>query len=96
MDSLSWLIIGGGGIAIVYAILASSSVFSAPAGNDAMKKIAAAIQEGASAYLNRQYSTIGVVGAVIALLLWIYMSAYVAFGFVIGAVLSGCANKEVV
>ena len=92
MDSLSLIIIGCGLLAIVYAIFASSSVFASSAGTDRMQEIARAIQEGAKAYLNRQYSTIAVVGVVIAILLGMFMSKLVALGFLIGAILSGCAG----
>jgi K(+)-stimulated pyrophosphate-energized sodium pump len=92
MDSLSLIIIGCGLIALIYAIFASSSVFASSAGTDRMQEIAKAIQEGAKAYLNRQYSTIAVVGIVIAILLGMFMSKLVAFGFLIGAILSGCAG----
>ena len=69
MDSLSLIIISCGALAIVYAIFAASSVFACSAGTDRMQEIARAIQEGAKAYLNRQYSTIGVVGVIIAVAL---------------------------
>ena len=92
MDSLSLIIISCGALAIVYAIFAASSVFACSAGTDRMQEIARAIQEGAKAYLNRQYSTIGVVGVVIAVALGFFMSKLVAIGFVIGALLSGCAG----
>jgi len=81
-----------GGAALYYAYTTSKRVFSAPAGTPEMQRIAGAIQEGASAYLNRQYRTIGIVGIVVAILLWIFLSGLVALGFVIGAVLSGAAG----
>lgn len=86
------VIFGCAGLALLYAYFAGRSVFSCPAGNEDMQRIAAAIQEGASAYLNRQYSTIAIVGAIITLLLTLFMSFYVAAGFLIGAVLSGAAG----
>lgn len=92
MDSLSLIIIGCGLLAIVYAIFASSSVFASSAGTDRMQEIARAIQEGAKAYLNRQYSTIAVVGVIIAILLGAFMSKLAALGFLIGSILSGCAG----
>ncbi len=92
MDSLSLIIISCGALAIVYAIFAASSVFACSAGTDRMQEIARAIQEGAKAYLNRQYSTIGVVGIVIAAALGFFMSNLVAVGFLLGALLSGCAG----
>ena len=60
-----WLIILGGLLSIVYGIMTVSQVMSASAGNPRMQEIAAAIAEGAQAYLNRQYTTIGIVGVVI-------------------------------
>ena len=92
MDFLFLLINGCGLLAILYAAVTSSKVFSAPAGTPQMQQIALAIQEGAKAYLNRQYSTIGLVGVIIAALLTWFMSWHVALGFVIGAVLSGFAG----
>lgn len=68
MDSVSLVIFGSAILAIVYAIFASSRVFASPTGTPQMQAIAQAIQEGAKAYLNRQYTTIGMVGVVIAAL----------------------------
>ncbi len=92
MDSVSLVIIGCAILAIVYAIFASSRVFANPTGTPQMQEIAQAIQEGAKAYLNRQYTTIAAVGVVIAILLAYFLAPLVAIGFVIGAVLSGCAG----
>lgn len=92
MDFLSLIIISCGALAIVYAIFAASNVFACSAGTDRMQEISRAIQEGAKAYLNRQYSTIGVVGIVIAAVLGFFMSNLVAVGFLLGALLSGCAG----
>jgi K(+)-stimulated pyrophosphate-energized sodium pump len=86
------LIIVCGVIALLYGAMMIRSVLSLSTGNDEMRHIAAAIQEGASAYLNRQYQTIGFVGVIIfALLTWL-LGWYVGFGFLIGAVLSGLAG----
>ena len=81
-----------GALALVYGIIASRSVLSADAGSERMREIAEGIQEGAAAYLNRQYTTIAIVGAVVAIVLLITLSYWVAIGFVIGAVLSGAAG----
>ncbi|MCX7337714.1 MAG: sodium-translocating pyrophosphatase [Alphaproteobacteria bacterium] len=92
MDTNLLLIVGCAVLAIVYAIYASSRVFAHSTGTPQMQQIALAIQEGANAFLNRQYTTIAMVGAVIAVLLFYFMSSLVALGFLIGAVLSGCAG----
>ena len=81
-----------GALAIAYGIWAARSVLSASAGSDRMQEIAAAIQEGASAYLNRQYLTIGAVGVVIAIIVSLLLGWTVGVGFIIGAVLSGAAG----
>lgn len=81
-----------GVLALLYGGWAVRSVMSADAGSDRMREIAGAIQEGATAYLNRQYLTIGAVGIVVALVLWLALSTLVAVGFVIGAMLSGIAG----
>ena len=81
-----------GVLALLYGGWAVRSVMSADAGSDRMREIAGAIQEGATAYLNRQYLTIGVVGVVVALVLWLALGTLVAIGFVVGAVLSGIAG----
>ena len=92
MSSINLLILGCGALALVYGLYASRAVLSAPAGNERMQEIAAAIQEGAAAYLNRQYLTIGIVGVVVCALLAFTLGMAVAVGFVIGAVLSGVAG----
>ncbi|MEM8588695.1 MAG: sodium-translocating pyrophosphatase [Pseudomonadota bacterium] len=81
-----------GALAIAYGVWAARSVLSASAGSDRMQEIAAAIQEGASAYLNRQYLTIGAVGVVIAIIVSLLLGWTVGVGFIIGAVLSGAAG----
>jgi K(+)-stimulated pyrophosphate-energized sodium pump len=92
MAPIIWFAIACGGLALLYGVVTARSVLASSAGTPRMQEIAAAIQEGASAYLNRQYTTIGVVGIVIAILLVFLLGWTVALGFVIGAVLSGAAG----
>jgi len=92
MDSIQTIVLGSGVLALAYGVLTGMQVMSASPGNARMKEIAAAIQEGASAYLNRQYATIGGVGVVVAIILAATLGAKVAIGFLIGAVLSGAAG----
>ena len=87
-----YLAIVCGVLSIVYAIWASKSVMSADAGNERMQEIASAIQEGAQAYLSRQYMTIGMVGVVVLAIVWWLLGSLVAVGFAIGAILSGIAG----
>jgi K(+)-stimulated pyrophosphate-energized sodium pump len=87
-----WMIVLCGALSIVYAIWATTSVMKADAGNPRMQEIAAAVREGAQAYLRRQYTTIGMVGIVIFALLAYFLGMLVAIGFAIGAVLSGAAG----
>ncbi|MDP6692326.1 MAG: sodium-translocating pyrophosphatase [Alphaproteobacteria bacterium] len=79
-------------IALVYGIWAVRSVLSESAGNERMQEIAAAVQEGAKAYLNRQYMTIGAVGVVIFIILILLFNISVAIAFLVGSVLSGAAG----
>ena len=89
MAPIVWFAIACGGLAVLYGIWASRSVLAASAGTERMQEISAAIQEGASAYLNRQYRAIAMVGVVVAVILFFLLGWTVALGFVIGAVLSG-------
>jgi K(+)-stimulated pyrophosphate-energized sodium pump len=87
-----WLIVACGVLAIVYAGWATQTVMASDAGNARMQEIAAAVREGAQAYLKRQYTTIGLVGIVIFAIVWYFLGALVAVGFLIGAILSGLAG----
>ena len=90
-DILNYVIICGVA-ALGYGWLASQQILNADAGNKTMQEIAGAIQEGAQAYLNRQYKTIAIVGAIVLVLIGILFSPLVAAGYLIGAALSGVAG----
>ena len=92
MTGLLLFVLVCGLAALAYGWWASRSILAASAGTERMQEIAGAIQEGASAYLNRQYTTIGMVGVVVALILLVTLGLSVAVGFLIGAVLSGVAG----
>ncbi len=81
-----------GVLALIYGFFARRSVLAASPGNARMQEIAAAIQEGARAYLNRQYTTVAIVGVVIGVILGLLLHWYVALGYFIGAILSGAAG----
>jgi K(+)-stimulated pyrophosphate-energized sodium pump len=86
------LVLAAGALAILYGAVQTSALMKASAGNERMREIAAAIQEGASAYLRRQYTTIAIVGLLILVAAYLLIGLYAAIGFVIGAVLSGAAG----
>ncbi|MGH8595995.1 MAG: sodium/proton-translocating pyrophosphatase, partial [Gammaproteobacteria bacterium] len=81
-----------GFLAIAYGVWSVRWILAQPEGNERMRIIASAIQQGASAYLNRQYTTIGIVGAVLFVVLWGLLDRFTAIGFLVGAVLSGAAG----
>ena len=87
-----WFAIACGVIALIYGVVTAQSVLSASPGNQRMQDIAAAIQEGAKAYLNRQYMTIGIVGVVIFVIIAFLLGIKVGIGFLIGAILSAAAG----
>ncbi len=92
LSTLEQFVVASGILALLYGLIAGRSILNAPAGSKKMQEIAGAIQEGASAYLNRQYTTIAVVGVIIAGALSYFLGNYAAGGFAIGAVLSGIAG----
>ncbi|MDQ2101237.1 sodium-translocating pyrophosphatase [Azospirillum isscasi] len=86
------IIIASGLLALAYGYYAGRQVMAASAGTDRMQEIAAAVQEGARAYLNRQYTTIAIAGVVLLIILGAFLGLHVAIGFLIGSVLSGAAG----
>ena len=92
MSLVQLAIIACGLVAVIYGIVTTRQVLAADAGTARMQEISAAVQEGARAYLNRQYTTIGLVGLVILVLLFFTLGTSVAIGFAIGAILSGLAG----
>ena len=92
MTVLLWAIVIAGLLSIVYGIVTTRGLLAADAGSARMQEISAAVREGATAYLRRQYTTIAIVGVVIFILAFWLLGAYAALGFLIGAVLSGAAG----
>jgi K(+)-stimulated pyrophosphate-energized sodium pump len=92
MTLLLWAIVVCGLLSIAYGVVTTQGLLRADAGSARMQEISAAVREGASAYLRRQYTTIGIVGVVIFILAFILLGAYAAVGFAIGAILSGAAG----
>ena len=86
------LVFGGAGIGIIYGLILIWQVLKAPAGNAKMQEIAAAIQQGASAYLNRQYKTVGIIAVVVAIILYFALGWKTSVGFLVGAILSAATG----
>ncbi len=91
-DSILQIVIFCGVISVIYGFVSSKQILSASAGDDRMQEIASAIQIGAKAYLNRQYTTIAIVGVIVLILISFLFSIWVGLGYVIGATLSGAAG----
>jgi len=87
-----WLAIGSGVLAVLYGLVSVQWILKQPAGNERMQQIQLAIQEGANAYMNRQYFAIGVVGVVLFVILGVALGWHTAIGFAIGAIFSAAAG----
>ena len=91
-EMVLWLTLGSAVLALLYGVFAARWVLAQPAGNEKMQEIAGAIQEGAKAYLNRQYATIGLVGLALFALVGLFLGLASAIGFAIGAIFSAMAG----
>src|SRR5688572_11630509 len=92
MSNELWFVLGCAVFAILYGWYSISWIMRQPAGNERMQEIAAAIQAGARAYLNRQYTTIGIVGAILFVVIGFALGWTTAVGFAVGAILSGATG----
>ncbi|MEN9524444.1 MAG: rane-bound proton-translocating pyrophosphatase, K(+)-stimulated pyrophosphate-energized sodium pump [Candidatus Parcubacteria bacterium] len=92
MNTYIWFALVSSVIALAYGAFLITSIMKKPTGNDAMREIAAAIQAGAKAYLNRQYKTIAIIAVILFIVLWLTLGVTVALGFIVGAVLSALAG----
>ena len=92
MSNAVWFALACAVLAILYGAWSTSWILRQPAGNSRMQEIAAAIQAGAQAYLNRQYTTIGMVGVVLFVVIWVALDVATACGFAVGAILSGATG----
>ncbi len=92
MSQSLWFALACAVVALIYGAVTIKWVLAQPSGNERMREIAAAIQEGASAYLNRQYTAIGTVGVLLFILIWVFLNSLTAIGFAIGAILSAAAG----
>ncbi len=92
MSSYIWFALICSVIAIAYGAFLAASIMKKPTGNDKMREIAAAIQAGAKAYLNRQYRTIAVIAVILFFVLWWKLGIVLALGFLVGAILSALAG----
>ena len=91
-ETALWLSLGAALLALVYGVVSANWILGRSAGSERMQEIAAAVQEGAKAYMNRQYATIGIVGAVLFVVLLVALDWGTAVGFAIGAVFSALAG----
>src|SRR5476651_1271900 len=87
-----WLAIAAGVVAVLYGVVSMFSILALPAGSARMQEIAAAIQAGAKAYLNRQYKTIAMIGVVVFIILGFLLNWTTAIAFLVGAVFSALAG----
>ena len=92
MTNVHWLVLASGVIGLIYAVVTARAVIAAGTGSDKMREISAAVQEGAMAFLNRQYTTIAIVGVAVFVLTWVILGKFSGIGFLIGSVLSGATG----